>query len=155
MLKLSNEQLTRLALHTTGITNILVDALLTPPAPESEGAETEVEIDVFVVGSGAPEPDEEAENEPEALNLDALCGEWTTRRKCELLIFKAEPGYMVALGKKPKKGETGDCYLLHNGGDCLCFNAGFGTTHLWHDEQTDTITLYPGGKYTRVKTKEK
>jgi len=50
MLNLSNEQLTRLALHMTGINNILIDALLNPPG-EAFGAASDVEIEMFVVGA--------------------------------------------------------------------------------------------------------
>ena len=50
MLNLSNEQLTRLALHMTGINNILIDALLNPPG-EASGAASDVEIEMFVVGA--------------------------------------------------------------------------------------------------------
>jgi hypothetical protein len=57
MLNLSNEQLTRLALHMTGINNILIDALLNPPG-EAFGTGNDVEIEMFVVGTdkGKKEP---------------------------------------------------------------------------------------------------
>ena len=48
--------------------------------------------------------DKEEEKKTEPLNLDALCGDWkSVRKQPSLLIFKAAPGYMIALGKKPRK----------------------------------------------------
>jgi hypothetical protein len=143
--KFSKEQLEKLALYTTGINNILLEALLSSPE-EPEDGEQEVELEIFVVETG-----NETKTEPEPLNLDALCGDWkSVRKQPALLIFKATPGYMVALGKKPKKDETGECYLIRNMEGNLCFNAGKGNVYLAYDREKDTITLYPGGGYTRM-----
>jgi hypothetical protein len=143
--KFSKEQLEKLALYTTGINNILLEALLSSPE-EPEDGEPEVELEIFVV-----ETDNEAKTEPEPLNLDALCGDWkSVRKQPALLVFKATLGYMIALGKKPKKDETGECYLIRNMEGNLCFNAGKGNVYLAYDREKDTITLYPGGGYTRI-----
>ena len=92
----------------------------------------------------------ETGKEPEP-DMDALCGDWTGgRKKPALLIFKAAPGYLIAPGKKPKKDETGECYLIHSVDGKLCFNAGKGTVCLAYDAETDTLTLFPGGEYARV-----
>lgn len=151
MLKLSNEKLTKLALYTAGINSILAEAMLEACASDDAGArqvETDVQVDVFVV-EGQGKEDAKGPGYDPAL----LVGDWKAgKRDPDLMIFKASPGYMVALGKKPKKGATGDCYLLHEQGGSLCFNAGFGTTFLCYDHQADTITLYPGATYERVKT---
>lgn len=143
--KFSKEQLAKLALYTTGINNILLEALLSP-SPEPEGGEREVELEIFVV-----ETDKDEEKEAEPQNLDALCGDWkSVCKQPALLIFKAAPGYMIALGKKPKKDETGECYLIRHMEGNLCFNAGKGNVYLAYDGEKDTITLYPGGGYTRM-----
>ncbi len=146
--KFSKEQLAKLALYTTGINNILVEALLSP-SPEPEDGEREVELEIFVVET-------DKEKEPERLNLDALCGDWkSVRKQPALLIFKAVPGYMIALGKKPKKDETGECYLIRHIEGNLCFNAGKSNVYIAYDREKDTITLYPGGGYTRMDEPQK
>jgi len=143
--KFNKEQLAKLALYTTGINNILLEALLSP-SPEPEDGEREVELEIFVI-----ETDKEREKETEPLNLDALCGDWkSVRKQPALLIFKAAPGYMIALGKKPKKDETGECYLIRHIEGNLCFNAGKGNVYIAYDKEKDTLTLYPGGGYTRM-----
>ena len=153
--KLSNDQLTRLALHSAGISNVLMEAFL---LPGEENAEPEVTTDetveILVVEPGG-KCKTVTEREPEPLNLDALCGEWkSTRKQPGLLIFKAAPGYMAALGKKLKKGETGSCYLIHSIGNNLCFNSPAGMVYLSYEDESDVITLYPGGQYTRVPEKK-
>ena len=148
--KFNKEQLEKLVLYTTGINTILLEAMLSS-SPEPEDGEQEVELEIFVV-----ETDNEAKTEPEPLNLDALCGDWkSVRKQSALLIFKAPPGYMIALGKKPKKDETGECYLIHNVEGNLCFNAGKGNVYLAYNGEKDTITLYPGGMYTRIDEPQK
>lgn len=150
-MKLSNEQLTRLALHTAGINSVLAEAMLEASARTDTGTErveTDIEVDIFVVDDGEKETAGVPDYDP-AL----LVGDWKAgKRDPDLLIFKASPGYMIALGKKPKKGATDDCYLLHEQDGRLCFNAGFGMTFLYYDREADTITLYPGATYERVKT---
>jgi hypothetical protein len=47
--KFSKEQLEKLALHTTGINNILLEALLSPSPEEPEDGEREVELEIHVV----------------------------------------------------------------------------------------------------------
>ena len=144
--KLDKNQLIQLALHTTGINTILLEALLTPPSVETEDGEKNVNVEVHVVTM-----DRDSEEEPDPFDLDAMCGEWkSVRKQPDLLIFKAAPGHLIALGKKPKKDETGECYLIHNVQGHLCFNAGKGNVYLAHDDEEDTIILYPGGRYTRV-----
>lgn len=138
--KFNKEQLAKLALYITGINNILLEAML------SSSSEPEVELELFVVETG-----NETKKGAEPLNLDALCGDWkSVCKQPALLIFKAAPGYMAALGKKPKKEETGECYLIRNMEGNLCFNAGKGNVYLAYDGEKDTITLYPGGGYTRM-----
>jgi hypothetical protein len=148
--KFSKEQLAKLALYTTGINNILLEALLSPlPQSEPEDGGREVELEIFVVET-------DKEKEPEQLNLDALCGNWkSVRKQPALLIFKAAPGYMITLGKKPKKDETGECYLIRHIEGNLCFNAGKGNVYIAYDGEKDTITLYPGGGYTRMDEPQK
>lgn len=146
--KFNKEQLENLVLYTTGINTILLEALLSS-SPESEDDEQDIELEIFVVETGNG-------TKTEPLNLDALCGDWkSVCKQPALLIFKAAPGYMIALGKKPKKDETGECYLIHNIEGNLCFNAGKGNVYLAYDEEKDTITLYPGGGYTRIDEPQK
>lgn len=134
-----------MALYTTGINSILLEALLSP-SPEPEGGEREIELEILVV-----ETDKEQEKEAERLNLDALCGDWkSVCKQPALLIFKAAPGYMIALGKKPKKAETGECYLIRHIEGNFFFNAGKGNVYIAYDREKDTITLYPGGGYMRM-----
>lgn len=148
--KFNKKQLEKLELYTTGINTILLEAMLSP-SPEPEDGEQEVELEIFVVETG-----NEAKIEPEPLNLDALCGDWkSVRKQPALLIFKTAPGYMIVLGKKPKKDETGECYLISNMEGNLCFNAGKGNVYLAYDGEKDTITLYPGGEYTRIDEPQK
>ncbi|MFV0326422.1 MAG: DUF3876 domain-containing protein [Bacteroides xylanisolvens] len=148
--KFNKEQLEKLVFYTTGINTILLEVMLSS-SPEPEDGEQEVELEIFVVETG-----NEAKTEPEPLNLDALCGDWkSVRKQPALLIFKAAPGYMIALGKKPKKDETGECYLIRNVEGNLCFNAGKGNVYLAYDGEKDTITLYPGGGYTRIDEPQK
>lgn len=152
-MKLSNENLKRLTLHLTGINNILVDAMLNDaPERDAPGAQRELEIDVFVVEAGGSKQEPEAE----PLDLDHLCGEWTAgKRRKNLTIFKAAPGYMAAWGKKPKKDETGDCYLIdrHCGRVSVCNGQGF--VYLCYDEEKDVLSVFPGGEYKRVTTDKK
>ena len=148
--KFNKEQLAKLVLYTTGINCILLEALLSPsPESEPEDGEREVELEIFVVET-------DKEKEPERLNLDALCGDWkSVRKQPALLVFKAAPGYMIALGKKPKKVETGECYMIRHIEGNLCFNGGKGNVYIAYDGEKDTITLYPGGGYTRMDEPQK
>ena len=137
-----------MALYTTGINNILVEALLSP-SPEPEDGEREVELEIFVVET-------DKEKESERLNFNALCGDWkSVCKQPALLIFKAAPGYMITLGKKLKKDETGECYLIRHIEGNLCFNAGKSNVYIAYDREKDTITLYPGGGYTRMDEPQK
>lgn len=158
MVNLSKEHLTKLVLHTTAVNSILTKALLSASEtePEADTTGTEVEIDVLVIDPGAMRGEEQQIPAPQALNLDALCGEWKSgRRKADLMIFKAAPGYMAAWGKKPKKDETGDCYLITevNGNPCVSMGSGF--VYLSYDSETDTLNVHPGGEYKRVPTDSK
>jgi len=151
--RLSNEQLKKLLLHTVGINSILTEALLSEREDASFEADTiaDVNLDIVVFDPNGRENSREKRTEKEAMNLDHLCGDWKgSKRKQNLLIFKAAPGYMVALGKKPKQDEVGDCYLIHEFRGNACFNAGDGMVVLSHDKENDKITLYPGGEYSRV-----
>lgn len=157
MLNLSKEQLTRLVLHTTAVNSILTEALLGASEPESQAAPTVgvAELDVLVIDPGAMRAGAE-QIHAEALNLDALCGDWKGgKRKPDLMIFKAAPGYMAAWGKKPKGDEVGDCYLITeiNGNPCVSMGSGF--VYLSYDSETDTLNVHPGGQYTRVTTGKK
>ena len=133
--------------------NILLEALLNPQSesPEDPKAiETDVHLEMLVVKPETLQNRQQSQKTP-PLDMDALCGDWKGgRKKPDLLIFKAAPGYMIASGKKPKRGETGECYLIHSIGGNLCYNAGEGTVYLSYEQETDTITLYPGGEYSRV-----
>lgn len=96
--KFNKEQLAKLALYTTGINNILLEALLSPE-PKTEDGQQEIELEILVV-----ETDNGQEKETAPLNLDALCGDWkSVCKQPDLLIFKATPGYMIALGKSRKR----------------------------------------------------
>ena len=152
----SNEQLAKLTLHTTAINGILLEALLAPQ-PESP-AEADIigvgmNIDIHVIDPDGESPFKD--DEPETLNIDVLCGDWKGgRKKPDLTIFKAEPGYMAAFGKKPKNGEVGDCYLIDKVNGNLCVRISEGYVYLSHDCETDTLNLFPGGEYTRVSEKK-
>lgn len=144
-------------LHTVGITGILTEALLSQQQEPPFEAETisGANLDIVMIDPNRENPFKEDEPEP-ALNMDTLCGDWKGgRRKPDLQIFKAAPGYMIALGKKPKNGEVGDCYLIHELRGNACFNAGDGVVVLSYDKERDTITLYPGGEYTRIEETKK
>ena len=52
-IKLSKEQLEKLALYTTGINNILLEALLSPSPEEPEDGEPEVELEIHIVEIGS------------------------------------------------------------------------------------------------------
>lgn len=149
-MKLSNEQLTKLLLHTTGVNSVLSEVLLSfSPKADADPGKREVEIDVYVIG-GEREKAYEPEK-PQPLNLDHLCGDWKGgKKKPDLMIFKGEPGYMAAWGKMPKKGETGSCYLIHEAGGRLCVGMGDGIVFLYYNKESDTLMLYPGGEYTRA-----
>ena len=156
--RLSNEQLKKLLLHTVGINSILTEALLSEreDTPFEADTITDVNLDIVVFDPNGRENSREKRTEKEAMNLDHLCGDWKgSKRKQNLLIFKAAPGYMVALGKKPKQDEVGDCYLIHEFRGNACFNAGDGMVVLSHDKENDKITLYPGGEYSRVEESNK
>lgn len=146
--KLNREQLAKLVLYTSEINHILLDAMFSL-LPEQEKREVELEIHVV-------EMDGNRDNEVEPENLDVLCGEWKSAgKKPAMLIFKAAPGYMIVLGKKPKKHEAEECYLIRNMDGNLCFNTGKGIVYLAYDEYKDTISLYPGGGYTRMDEPQK
>lgn len=155
--KFSNEQLEKLLLHTVGINSVLTEVLLEQQAESEEETEViggDAAIDILVINPHGRGKHPEKEDEP--LNLDVLCGDWKGgKKKPDLLVFKAEPGYMIALGKKPENGAVADCYLIHSFRGYLCFNAGDGAVILSYDKEKDTITLFPGGEYSRMaETKE-
>lgn len=47
--KLNKDQLEELVLYTTGINNILLEALLSPPPEEPEDGEREIELEIHIV----------------------------------------------------------------------------------------------------------
>ncbi len=47
--KLNKDQLEELVLYTTGINNILLEALLSPPPEEPEDVEREIELEIHIV----------------------------------------------------------------------------------------------------------
>lgn len=147
--RFSNEQLEKLLLHTAGINSILVDALIhqQDECPFEMDDTAEVNLDIVVI-----DPNGRGERpEAEGLNIDHLCGEWQGgKKKPDLLIFKASAGYVAAFGKKPKQGETGDCYLIDRVNGNLCILVENGYVYLSHDTQSDKLTLYPGGEYIRM-----
>ncbi len=156
--RFSNQQLEKLLLHTVGINSILTEVLLNPQAEKAEEAQAiggEVNIDVLVIN---PENlrGTRKQQDVQTIEADALCGDWKGgRKKPDLLIFKAAPGYMIALGKKPKNDEVGDCWLIHEFKGNLSFNAGDGIVILSYDKETDKLTLYPGGEYCRAEEADK
>lgn len=152
--RFSNEQLEKLLLHTVGINSVLTEALISEQnePPFEAGTIADVNLDILVIDPNG----RDRKAKKEALNLDPLCGDWKGgKRKPDLLIFKAAPGYMIALGKKPKNDEVGDCFLIHEFRDNLCFNSWDGMIILSYDKEKDTITLYPGGEYTRLEETKK
>lgn len=152
--RFSNEQLEKLLIHTIGINSVLTEALISGQKEPPFEADTiaGIDLDILVVdpkGKGK-------HTEKEDLNIDHLCGEWQGgNKKPELLIFKAEPGYMAAWGKKPKDGEAGDCYLINKVNGNLCVSMGSGFVYLFYDGESDVLKIHPGGEYTRTgKTKK-
>lgn len=151
--KLNKEQLEKLLLHTVGINCILTEVLLTeqvdePPVEVDEPKN--VNVDIFVIDPEILRGKEKSQDK-EPLNLDILCGDWKGgKKRPDLLIFKAAPGYMIALGKKSKNEEVSDCWLIHEHQDNLCFNVGDGYVYLSYDGESDKLNLYPGGEYSRV-----
>ncbi|WP_080904057.1 DUF3876 domain-containing protein [Parabacteroides sp. Marseille-P3160] len=151
--RFSNEQLEKLLIHTVGINSILTEVLL-KQQEETEVIGDNAHIDILVIDPNGRGKRSVREAEP--LNLDVLCGDWKScKKKPDLLIFKAEPGYMIALGKKPENGMVADCYLIQNFQGNLCFYAGDGAVILSYDKEGDTITLFPGGEYNRVEETKK
>lgn len=148
--RFSNEQLEKLLLHTVGINSILTEVLLSgqddePPFEVDEP--TDVNIDIFVIdpNGGGERP------EKEALDIDHLCGEWSGgKKKPDLRIFKAAVGYVAAFGKKPKRDETGECFLIDKVNGNLCILIGNGYVYLSYDGENDKLNLYPGGEYSRI-----
>lgn len=151
--KLSYEQLEGLLLHTVGINNILVDALINPPkeeCPFGKDEPTDINVDILVFNPNC------GEGEQPKQNLDAFCGEWKGGRgKSDVIIYKALPGYMIAFGKKSKGAPYDDCYLIQELGGNPCFDAGYGTVVFSHDKEKDTISFYPGGEYVRIEDTKK
>lgn len=144
----------KLLLHTVGINSILAEALLSPQDEPPFEVDTiaDVNLDIVVIdpngGNAGKRPAKEE------LYIDELCGEWKGgKKKPDLLIFKATGGYVAAFGKKPKQGETGECFLIDrvNGNLCILIDSGY--VYLSHDEETDKLNLYPGGEYSRVEEK--
>lgn len=159
MKRFSKEQLEKLLIHTVGINSVLTDVLLgwrAESEEETEAGGVGACIDILVTGQGGRCGDS-GHPEKETPDLDHLCGQWQGgRRKPDLLIFKASPGYMAAWGKKPKNGETGDCYLITDEGGKLRVSTGDGFVYLCYDADTDTLKLHPGGvEYKRAKADKK
>lgn len=152
--RFSNEQLEKLLLHTVGINSVLTEVLLSEQdePPFEPDPITDVNLDIVVIdpnGMGK-------RTEKEVLNLDPLCGDWKGgKKKPDMQIFKAAPGYLVALGKKPKNDEVGDCWLIHEFRGNVCFDAGDGVVVIFYDKEKATINLYPGGEYTRMEETKK
>ncbi|HHV86288.1 MAG TPA: DUF3876 domain-containing protein [Petrimonas sp.] len=152
--RFSNGQLEKLLLHTVGINSVLTEVLLSEQdeSPFEPDPITDVNLDIVVIdpnGMGK-------RSEKEVLNLDPLCGDWKGgKKKPDMQIFKAAPGYLIALGKKPKNDEVGDCWLIHEFRGNVCFDAGDGVVVISYDKEKDTISLYPGGEYTRMEETKK
>ena len=151
--RFSNEQLEKLLIHTIGINSVLTEALISGQDEPPFEADTiaGIDLDILVIDPNGKGRQTMREEEPEVRNLDHLCGEWQGgKKKPELLIFKAEPGYMAAWGKKPKDGEAGDCYLINEVNGNLCVSMGLGFVYLSYDGERDVLKIHPGGEYTRT-----
>ncbi len=158
--KLSNEQLSRLVMHTTGINNVLLEAMLIPRRHESDfdephsATEPEESIEILVVESAGKCQAARTE-EPLPHYMDALCGLWTGgKKKPELEIFLADPGYMAAFGKPDKKTGMQDCFLIRMVEGRLQVYCEGRPVYLSYEVSKDILTLWPGGEYARVPEKK-
>ncbi len=163
--KLSKEQLEKLVLYTTGINAILLEALANssvPHMPEMPEAPWELEIIgqdkdmvILIAGVDAIRELNKSRTEPE-MNLDALCGEWAGGKNRPILhIFKAEPGYMAAIGKPDKKTGIQDCDLIRRINGRLEFLSPDGYAYLYYDADRDILKMWPGGEYVRIPESKK
>lgn len=182
MIKLSNEQLTRLTLHATGINTNLLDALLSSMSPEPDSVKPATALKYEdLPGVFNPEDDPcpfdadfqsaPVETAPKSFTIydydrddcrkrielmSRLCGRWKPKgARCEIEIERRGEHFILYYLKR-NGARTEDRYaLLWSYGDVYYCCAVNRATSLSLDIETDTLIVSPGVDYTRVAEPEK
>lgn len=165
--KLSNEQLTRIALHATGISNVLLEAFLSSENVDTQ-TETSLEelVEIFVdepdkrpfMQKEEPlppfEPDfdwNDADRREQERVMSRLCGRWTSgSNRCGIEISRAGKHFILTYLKRNGCPTDERYILVWLDGDILYYGHEDRITVLGHNADNDTLMVSPGADYTRV-----
>jgi len=168
--KLSNEQLTQIALCATQITGILAEICL---PHERAGIKRESDFDppfeIFVVESdGEDRPCKESTTqsvikdfvESDRLRreqaMNRLCGRWMAgNNRCGIEISRRGEHFILTYLKRNGRPSDERYILIWLDGDILYYGNCDRITVVALDTESDTLMLSPGVNYTRISEIEK
>lgn len=160
MLKLSNEQLEKLTLHTSGICNVLLE--ICTAEKEKQQANPDESLDLFF--SDAPQADKPIfdtlpkfvptdyvglDHSRREQSMGILCGRWSSGKR---MIEISRAGDHFILTYLKRNGSTTDerHILIWLDGDILYYGTEDRITALAHNKDNDVLMLSPGVDYTRI-----
>ena len=172
--KFSKEQLARLTLHTVGINNVLLEALLPSSSPLSDEPyvpEADSDLEIFVTGMSFEEVCK-LENRPQTRSvitdfndlersqreqaLSRLCGRWIAgNNRCGVDISRAGEHFVLTYLKRNGHPSDERYILMWLDGDILYYGREDRLTVLALNTQTDTLMISPGADYTRIPKAER
>jgi len=170
MLKnISNEQFKRLALHSAGVNNVLLEVMFQPGKSElAQGLNFDEIIDVVARKNKpcnsatfdieqhidlppAPIDWQEEDRRRRERDLSRLCGRWTIgEHRCGIEIARAGEHFILTHLKRNGRPTDERYVLIWSDGDILYYGYGDRITVLAHNTETDTLMVSPGADYTRV-----
>ncbi|KAA6345759.1 hypothetical protein EZS27_006695 [termite gut metagenome] len=162
MLKLSNQQLEKLTLHTSGICNVLLE--ICTAEKEEQQANPDELLDLFF--SDAPEEDKPIfDTLPKFVPTDyvgldhfrreqaigILCGRWVSGNvRCGIEISRAGEHFILTYLKRNGTPTDERYILMWLDGDILYYGHQDRMTMLALNTQSDTLMISPGVDYSRV-----
>lgn len=170
--KISNEQLKRLALHSAGISNVLLEAALSSDEPDwKQGMTFDEIIETYGAESGrkeqpcgsmasdfdipfeplpAPVDWQEEERLRREQAMNRLCGRWTMgNNRCGIEITRAGEHFVLTYLKRNGYPTDERYVLIWLDGDILYYGREHRITMLALNTESDTLMVSPGADYTR------
>lgn len=160
MLKLSNEQLAKLTLHTSGICNVLLEVCATEKERQQANSDEPLEI----LFSDTPETKKPAsDTRPKFVPMDyveldrlrrelamgILCGRWSSGKRT-IEISRAGDHFILTFLKRNGTPSDERYILMWIDGDILYYGYEDRLTTVAHNENNDVLMLSPGMDYTRM-----
>lgn len=173
--KINNEQLKRLAQHSTGISNVLMEVLFPPDKPDKSDWAQGINIDELLERVSAKPPGkdkicpietldfdipftpppvpinwqvEEYQRREQAMSL--LCGRWMAgKNRCGVEISRAGEHFVLTYLKRNGKPSNERYILIWIEGDILYYGSYDRISSVALNTQSDTLMISPGVDYTR------